>query len=460
MVDDKQRPGESEGDSPERAPETGRGAGGSQPGVNEAAGVDDAPAPVPPGEPVAAEAGRGSEVEGRTSSAETEPVAEVSRPPSLPPPVVRQRTPWGAMLVSGIIGGAIVAGAATYGYVYHLPNDNSAINVLFARLGAAELALRDLSDRPAAPQANAASQQAMSALVDRLAKVEASLAAAASAAAAASDSSKPATSGPAAAEQLAATKALSDDVARLNQRMEETAKALQQARDSAAAAMKAAEAKAGEPSAGIGKQELDALGERVASLQRTMASLQQAVQRQTTETSQEDRGVRLALVSAGLRAAVERGAPYAAELEAAKGLMADPQAVALLAPYAATGVPSAAALGQELAALAPSLAKRAPAAAGAEPSYWQLLQSEAGKLVRVRPVNEAPGSDSSAVISRTEAMGKRADIAGALAELQKLPEAARAPAEPWIKKAQAREAAIAAARRIEAQAVAALAKHQ
>jgi hypothetical protein len=131
----------------------------------------------------------------------------------------------------------------------------------------------------------------------------------------------------------------------------------------------------------------------------------------------------------------------------------------LLAPFAATGVPSAAALGQELAALAPSLAKSAPAASGADQSYWQRLQSEAEKLVRVRPVNEPPGTNLSAAASRIEALGKRGDIAGALAELQKLPEPARAPAEPWIKKAQARETAIAAARRIEAAATAALANH-
>jgi hypothetical protein len=463
MVDDKQRPGESEGDTPERAPETGSGDSESSSTVNEAAGVEDAGAAVPPGEPVVAEAGSGPEPEPEERSPSAEP--DVAAPPALPPvppPPVRRRTPWGAMLLSGIIGGAIVAGAAAYGYLYYLPNDDSAINVLFARLGAAELAVRDLSAQKAepapTPQAAITPQEAMTELADRLAKVEAAVSAAASTAAAASDSSKPATSDAGATEQAAAVKALSDEVAGLNKRMEETATALQQARESAAAAMQAAEAKPSEPP-GIGKAEFEGLGERVAALQRSMASLQQAIQRQTTETSREDRGVRLAVVAAGLRGAVERGAPFAGELEAAKALMADPQAVALLSPFAATGVPSATALGQELAALAPSLVKSAPAASGADQSYWQRFQSEAEKLVRVRPINEAPGSDLSAAVARIEAMGKRGDIAGALAELQKLPEAARAPAEPWIKKAQAREAAIAAARRIEAAAIAALANH-
>lgn len=469
MVDDKQRPGETEGDTPERAPETGSGESESSSTVNEAAGIEEAGAAVPPGEPVVAEAGSGPEPEpeGRSPSAEPDVAAPPALPP-LPPPPVRRRTPWGAMLLSGIVGGAIVAGAAAYGYLYYLPNDDSAINVLFARLGAAELALRDLSAQKAepaptpqaatAPAAAGATKESVTALADRVAKLEAAVAAAANTSAAPSDGSKPAAPDAAVAEQLAALKALPDEVAGLKKRMDETATALQQARESAAAAMQAAEAKPSQPP-GVSKPEFEGLGERVAGLQRSMASLQQAIQRQTTETSREDRGVRLAVVAAGLRGAVERGAPFAGELEAAKALMADPQAVALLSPFAATGVPSATALGRELAALAPSLVKSAPTASGADQSYWQRFQSEAEKLVRVRPINEAPGSNLSAAVARIEAMGKRGDIAGALAELQKLPEAARAPAEPWIKKAQAREAAIAAARRIEAAAIAALANH-
>ncbi len=489
MVDDKQRPGESEGDTSERAPETGTREGASPPTgsesaspssskegaspstVSEAAGVEDAPAAAAPGESVIAEAGPEPEPEERPPSAESDAEA----PPTLPPPPslpVRRRTPWGALLLSGIIGGAVVAGAAAYGYLYYLPNDNSAINVLFARLGAVELAVRDLSAQQAAPAvtppaatppaatapAAGATKESVTALADRVAKLEAAVAAAANTGAAPSDGSKPAASDAAVAEQLAALKTLPDEVAGLAKRMDETATALQQARESAAAAMKAAEAKPSEPP-GVGKPEFEALSERVAGLQRSMASLQQAVQRQSTETSREDRGVRLAVVAAGLRGAVERGAPFAGELEAAKALMADPQAVALLAPFAATGVPSAAVLGQEVAALAPSLVKRAPSASEADQSYWQRLQAEAEKLVRVRPINSAPGTNLSATASRIEALGKQGNIAGALAELQKLPEAARAPAEPWIKKAQAREAATAAARRIEATAIAALANH-
>jgi hypothetical protein len=76
----------------------------------------------------------------------------------------------------------------------------------------------------------------------------------------------------------------------------------------------------------------------------------------------------------------------------------------------------------------------------------------------VRPAEEIAGADPAAVVSRAEAKAARADLAGALAELGELPAAARAPAEPWIKKAQARAAALEASRRLAADALAALGK--
>ena len=54
----------------------------------------------------------------------------------------------------------------------------------------------------------------------------------------------------------------------------------------------------------------------------------------------------------------------------------------------------------------------------------------------------------SAVLARIEIDAAKADIAAALADLGKLPEATRAPAQAWIAKANARQAALAAARAI------------
>ncbi len=78
------------------------------------------------------------------------------------------------------------------------------------------------------------------------------------------------------------------------------------------------------------------------------------------------------------------------------------------------------------------------------------------KLVRIRPIDAPPGDDASAVLARVEIEAASADIAGALADLGKLTEATRAPAQAWIEKAQARQAALAAARAFAAQTALAL----
>jgi hypothetical protein len=167
--------------------------------------------------------------------------------------------------------------------------------------------------------------------------------------------------------------------------------------------------------------------------------------------------VRLALAAVMLRDAAERGAPFAGELAATKALAADPKLLAPLAPFAATGLPGSAALGRELVALAPSLLT----AAGTPPregTFLARLQVNAEKLVRVRPTEEVAGDDVAAIVARIEVKAARGDLAGALAELARLPAPARAPAEPWIKQAEARTAAVDAGRRLAAEALGGIGK--
>jgi hypothetical protein len=101
-------------------------------------------------------------------------------------------------------------------------------------------------------------------------------------------------------------------------------------------------------------------------------------------------------------------------------------------------------------------------AAGAPPprdgGFLEKLQAGAEKLVRIRPIDEVAGNDPAAIVARIEVKASQADISGALAELAKLPAAARAPAEAWIKKAEMRMAALDASRRISADALSGLSK--
>jgi hypothetical protein len=81
-------------------------------------------------------------------------------------------------------------------------------------------------------------------------------------------------------------------------------------------------------------------------------------------------------------------------------------------------------------------------------------------LVRVTPVDAPAGDDSLSVAARIGADAARADIAAALADIAKLPESARSLTAAWVRKAEARNAAVAASRQLAASALAALGKPQ
>jgi len=154
---------------------------------------------------------------------------------------------------------------------------------------------------------------------------------------------------------------------------------------------------------------------------------------------------------------VERGIAFTAALQAAKQLAENPSALAALEASAATGVPSPAALAQNLSKLAPAMLEAA-SAPRREAGVMERLQASAERLVRIRPVEEASGDEPSTMVARAELKATRGDIAGALADLERLPEPVRAPAAGWIAAAKARLAAIDAAKALTANALDALAR--
>jgi hypothetical protein len=155
---------------------------------------------------------------------------------------------------------------------------------------------------------------------------------------------------------------------------------------------------------------------------------------------------------------VERGAPFNTELASVTALGADEKAIAALTPFAAGGLPSAAALGRELVQLLPAL-RQASTAEPKESSLIARFELNAQKLVRITRTDSAPtGDDPSSIISHIDTDARSGDIAGALADIAGLRPQPRALAADWVKKAQAREAAVAASRRIIAEATAALGK--
>jgi hypothetical protein len=126
-----------------------------------------------------------------------------------------------------------------------------------------------------------------------------------------------------------------------------------------------------------------------------------------------------------------------------------------LAPLATAGVPTAQALAHELHALLPAMLKISTAAAP-EGGFLERLEANAGGLMRFRPLNAPVSDDASSVLARLEIDVSKADIAAALDDLGKLDNATRAPAQGWIAKAQARQAALSAAKQYAADTARAL----
>ena len=258
----------------------------------------------------------------------------------------------------------------------------------------------------------------------------------------------------------AQAKALGDSLAALTRRVDELAAAAQSGLAEAKAAAAAADAAKdaaknalqSSTQTGVQRKDIEALESRVAALQNAMKSLDADLAQRTSSSN--------AIAAEALRAAVERGAPFEAELTAVKALGADPKATARLEPFAAQGLTSTAELGRELTALTPALS-RAMAPEPTNNSILAKLESHAQKLVRITPVGTSAtpvGDDPAALIARLNADAARGDIDAALVEIAKLPDGARALAETWTNKAGAQRAALAESRHIAAAALAALAK--
>jgi hypothetical protein len=264
---------------------------------------------------------------------------------------------------------------------------------------------------------------------------------------------------PALGNRLAATeaqsKSLSDSVSALRQRIDDIAATTQAAQKAADAASAAADTAKNATRNAVERGDLEALAKRIGALEAGVNTLAEQVAQRTSAA--DDRAVRLTIVAESLRETIERGTAYQDELAAVKSLGAPQALTAPLEPFAAAGVPSAAAFAHELANLTPALL-RASDTTPADATFLGKLEAHAQKLVRITPVDAPVGNDPSAVVARINGDAGRADIAAALRDIAALPDPAKTLAAAWVKKAEARNAAIAASRQIAAEALAALGK--
>jgi hypothetical protein len=149
----------------------------------------------------------------------------------------------------------------------------------------------------------------------------------------------------------------------------------------------------------------------------------EALEKQASEP-RDDVQVAVAIASAGLKAAIDRGGPFTAELQTLADINPDNPAVTELKTFATTGVPSRAGLVRDFPALADIMLAEV---AGDQPeqSLTDRLWSSAASMIKVRPVGYVEGEGADAVVARIEAKLTDGDLKSASAEWAKLPEPAK-----------------------------------
>ena len=170
---------------------------------------------------------------------------------------------------------------------------------------------------------------------------------------------------------------------------------------------------------------LKALDDRLASIEKTLSS------------PREDIKVARALAAANLKAAIDRGGSFMAELEAFASVDKDSAAIAQLNTFAAKGVPSRATLLNEFPSAATDMINAARG--GSTDTGWvDRLMNSASSLVQVRPVGEVSGDSVEAIVARMETKLNNGNLQGAVDEWKTLPESSQKASESYAKDLEAR----------------------
>ena len=159
-----------------------------------------------------------------------------------------------------------------------------------------------------------------------------------------------------------------------------------------------------------------AAADRLSTLEQSVSSLQARVDAQSQQPK-----IALAIATAALKAAVDRGSPFLAELETFAAIHPETPEIEELRDVAESGVPTREALRAETDAAATAMIA---AAAPADPNagFLDRLMSSAESLVTVRPIGQVAGPGVPETIARMEVAINAGELEQALAEYETLPE--------------------------------------
>lgn len=318
-------------------------------------------------------------------AATADPAADEPIPPAPPAP---QRGSTSALVAAGIVGGLIaLVGAGAIQYAGYLPGSS-------------------------APVAASADVTNLSAEIDGLKQSVANLAAA------------PSTSDNNALEQRVAA-------------LETTAKA--------------------PPPATTDTTAVDALNQKIADLNgqidQLRGAISQAAEQKTSDGAdieqrlaetekklnepRQDVAVAKAIAAAALKAAIDRGGPFVAELDTFASVSPDDPAAADLRNFAETGVPSRAELIRQVPDVATAIVDSVNQADPSQ-SWSERLMASAKTLVKVRPVGNIEGESVEAIAARMEDKVKNGDLQGATSEWIDLPAQAKQASAAFRQSLEAR----------------------
>lgn len=179
--------------------------------------------------------------------------------------------------------------------------------------------------------------------------------------------------------------------------------------------------------------DITALNERVDKIESTLPSLVDAMNDEAAET----KSATLAIAFANLRAAVDDGRPYAAELATLAKLSPGAGDLGGLLDYEDTGIPTLRELTASFDdARNAALAAQAPAS---DASIIDRLMASAESLVKVRRIDEtAQGDTTDAVLARAAAKLEQGKLEAAVKEVETLQGTPREAFAKWLDAANAR----------------------
>jgi hypothetical protein len=171
---------------------------------------------------------------------------------------------------------------------------------------------------------------------------------------------------------------------------------------------------------------------RIAALEENVAALSGKIDAQAAQPK-----IAMAIATSALKAAVDRGAPFLAELETFEVIAPDAPEIPELRVHAEKGVASR----EEILAETDEAAK-AMIAAGrtvdTNAGFFERLLNSAESLVTVRPIGAVEGEGVPETVARMEVALNAGDYAAAIAEYEKLPENVRAAAGAFVEKVRNR----------------------